>query len=172
MKRIRLTKGKYALVDDEDFEYLNQWKWSWVGGERIYAARGEYDPTTYIKGKNHGRTKHIFMHRVIINSDAETVDHINGNTLDNQRSNLRPCSEIDNIRNQKMASDNTSGYKGVAWGKREKYWIAYITVSYKQKHLGYFRNKIDAAIAYDLAACRFFGEFARLNFPILNQKNP
>ena len=92
------------------------------------------------------------------------MDHINGNRNDNRRSNLRICSAKENTRNQKLRSNNTTGYKGVSYDQRRKKYIASITVDYKSKFLGYFSDPIEAALKYDQAAILLFGEYARPNF--------
>ena len=106
------------------------------------------------------------MHRFIMKPKSnEYVDHINGDKLDNRKENLRICTKKENQRNQKVRKDNTSGYKGVAL-MAGKYWRAYITSGgSRQKHLGNFKTKEEAARAYDEKAKEYFGEFARLNFP-------
>jgi murein L,D-transpeptidase YafK len=145
MKTILLSKNKVALVDDEDFEYLNQWKWSYING---YAAR-----------RPGGRW--VRMHRLLMNTPANMeTDHVNGNTLDNQKINLRICTSRQNKANQHKRSDNTSGYKGVNWHKENRCWVAHI----HSKHLGVFKNIEDAARAYDAAAKEVYGEFAKPNF--------
>ncbi len=95
--------------------------------------------------------------------DGKQVDHINGNPLDNRRENLRICENAENNRNKGLTKASTSGYKGVSLYKRSGTWRAYIVTNYKQKHLGTFDNPIDAAKAYNVAAIKFHGEFARLN---------
>jgi hypothetical protein len=157
MKEISLTKGKLALVDDEDFEYLNQWKWycSPFG----YALRSQ-------SRRLPGPRIAIKMHRVVCNTpeDMET-DHINGNKLDNRRSNLRACTRSENQHNRNKLVGNTSGFKGVTWHIKSKKWASYIVVNNHQIYLGLFQDIIDAANAYDSSAKKYFGEFARLNFP-------
>ena len=148
MKKIKLSRGKYTIVDDEDFEWLNRWKWS-------------YNSLGYARmGQNY---KTILMHRLIMNTPhGMETDHINGNGLDNRRSNLRICTRSQNKMNTCLSSKNTSGYKGVCWNKNSKKWRA--EIEYKKSIcLGYFDNKIDAAKAYNQKAKELFGEFAKLN---------
>jgi hypothetical protein len=159
MKEIPLSQSKVALVDDHWFDYLNQWKWSYFEprkGDPGYAVRGEGS------GKTH---KLIYMHRVITNAPAGIeVDHKQGGTLDNQESNLRLCTEARNQWNQRIRSDNTSGYKGVSLDKQNGKWKAII---WKDRHpifIGRFNTPEEAAHAYDEKASELFGEFAKTNF--------
>jgi hypothetical protein len=158
MKEIKLTQGKVALVDDADFEWLNQWKWFafFNGYGQYYAARNE---KTFL-----GR-RLIFMHRVIMNTPrGMDVDHINMDGLNDTHANLRNCTHSQNIQNGKKRSNNSSGYKGVSWHKHHKKWYAKININGKHTPLGYFSNPEDAAHAYDEAAKKYHGEFARTNF--------
>lgn len=159
-KEIPLTRGQIALVDDEDYEYLNQWKWcaqyKYKCGNYyvVRAARKE----EYIDGK--GRL--ILMHRIILNAPKGIqVDHINMNTLDNRKQNLRLATSAENQRNRKIFVNNTSGYKGVHWKKQAHRWVATITVNNKDIHLGYFDTPEEAYEAYCKAAKYYHGKFAR-----------
>lgn len=164
MKEIRLTKGQVALVDDEDFGYLNQWKWCSSYEPRIsnyYAFRREY--VSYRKQET------IKMHRLIMSTpNGMEVDHINGNTLDNRKSNLRNCSHAENIRNREVSKRNKSGYKGVSVSSSGKWWARIRIDGAPQLYLGTFTTPEDAARAYDKKALELFGEFAKLNFPPMN----
>jgi hypothetical protein len=91
------------------------------------------------------------------------VDHINGNTLDNRKLNLRICKNEENVRNQKLSKRNKTGYKGVSYNKRLEKFCATIRFKNKTICLGHFENKIDAAIAYNNSAIKYFGEFSKLN---------
>lgn len=127
MKLIPLTQGKLAIVDDTDFEYLNKWCWY-------------YDSTTGYARRGEGN-KRIYMHRVINNTPKGLItDHINRNTLDNRRENLRTVSRAGNQRNHKLFSHNTSGYNGVSWSKIMRKWEAYIWRDNKKINLGFFKN--------------------------------
>ena len=157
-KEIQLTQGKVALVDDEDFEYLNQWKWyvqKWNVG--YYAVRNVRNNKKYIGYQS--------MHRLLSNNNNKSLitDHVNGNTLDNRKSNLRICSFSDNNKNRKISKNNSTGYKGVVYDKRNKKFIAKIGLNKKQIYLGYYIDPIDAARAYNAAALKYHGEFAHLN---------
>jgi len=159
MVKIPLSQGQFALVDDEDFEWLNQWKWS-AGKRRntFYAFR-----SVSIKGEQF----HIYMHRLITEAPkGKETDHANGNGLDNRRRNLRVCTVRQNQYNQAKRKNSLSQYKGVSLNKRVKVkkWVAGITKNGKNIHLGYFKDEIDAAKAYDRKAKELCGEFAKLNF--------
>lgn len=158
MKEIQLTQGKVALVDDDMFHYLNQWKWgiSSNGKGTYYAVRFDYS----IKGVK----LCIRMHRQIMNATkGYVVDHINQYTLDNRRINLRVCTHTQNLHNRHKNINNTSGFKGVGWCKTYEKWRAKIWLNSKCYHVGYYINLIDAARAYNAAAIKYHGEFANLN---------
>jgi hypothetical protein len=155
VKEIQLSKGKVALVDDEDFEYLSQWKWFYHN--KGYAARNKNT------GNRVGRGSYL-MHKVIMNTpDGMETDHINGDKVDNRKSNLRICSKSENIMNSKIRKDNTSGYKGVCWHIGHKKYCVSICKDKKIRHVGYYEKISDAVLAYNNAAIELFGEYARLN---------
>jgi hypothetical protein len=150
-REIALPHGFVTIVDDEDFDWLCQWDWG-VGRHRLghaYAQR---------------RGQYGLMHRLLMSAQAgQVVDHINGNTMDNRRANLRLCVHAENCRNRGPGSNNTSGFKGVRRSGAK--WFAAITADRVCHPLGYFATRQEAAHAYDAAAKRLHGEFARLNFP-------
>ena len=156
MKEIKLTQGKVALVDDELFEELN--KYIWFAAKDVSVTTAKY----YARCNHQG--KKIKMHRLIMGvSDPKIkTDHKDGDGLNNQKENLRLCSDLENGRNKKIPSSNTSGYKGVHQTRKGK-WVARIGIDYKKIHLGVFDNPVDAAIAYDKKAKELFGDFAKLN---------
>lgn len=165
MKHILLDKGKKVIVDDEDFEKLNHQKWFF--GARGYAIRTEHRGYTP-EGKR--LTGTIWMHREIMQTpEGLFTDHVNGDTLDNRKSNLRVVTAAQNTRNSKTPTHNTSGFKGVSEDKRnlKNKWQSYITINNKKHHIGYFPTKEDAAEAYNRTAREIFGEYARLNNLIL-----
>lgn len=165
MKKIKLTQGRFALVDDEDFEWLNQWKWSFSGHKgrkHGYAVRRIYPNGRYQKGIV------MLMHRFIMDPPANMeVDHVDRNTTNCQRHNLRICSRFENMRNTSKR-ENRSGFRGVYWYQSPKSWGARIVMNKKHIFLGLFENKEDAARSYDEAAKKYHKEFARLNFPCDN----
>ena len=162
MKKIDISTPKYPntfiTVDDEDYKWLNQWKWSATlvhGG--VYAVR-------HVRGDRNGTS--LSMHRFILDAPPHLLgDHKDGDTLNNTRGNLRLCTKSQNQFNRKLSSNNTSGYKGVHWRKSANKWHAVIYFNKKQISLGNFTCLIKGAKAYDEAATKYFGKFARLNFP-------
>ncbi len=159
-KEIQLTQGQVAIVDDEDYEWLNQWKWCAVSGKNSKGHGGGF----YAIRRKQGMTKNIIMHRIILNAtDGLEVDHINGDGLNNTRSNLRLCTHNQNVWNRKRKNKNMCGYTGVH--KRENRFRAEIRCNGKKIIIGSFESAILAAEAYDKKATELFGEFASLNFP-------
>lgn len=155
MKYIQLTQNKYAIVDDEDFERLNQFQWSCHHG---YAVR---DSGRLADGSHYD----LFMHRVIMNTpDDLFVDHISGNKLDNRKENLRNCTARNNNQNKRPQKNKQIKYKGVsACDHSSKKFRARITIKGKETFIGFFNSEIDAAKAYNEAAIKEFGEFAWVN---------
>lgn len=152
---IPLTQNALAIVSDEDLTLLNEHKWN--------LARN-YRGIQYAKRNNKGKT--TYMHRVVMNApDGMQVDHINGNGLDNRRSNLRICTNSQNAQNSFKKKNKSSRYKGVCWRKDDRNWIARITHNRKQICIGRYHDEVSAAQAYDKKAIELFGEFANLNFP-------
>ena len=156
MKKIKLTKGLSTKIDDLDFNRVS--KFSWYFSPRM-DNKGGY-AVSFIKGKT------IYLHRFLLKlTGKERVDHKNGNGLDNRRSNLRIGNQSLNLANSKISKINTSGYKGVCLNRsrKKKKWQSYIKINYKHYYLGGFNTKEEAAYAYNQAALKYFGEFARLN---------
>jgi hypothetical protein len=152
MKKIPLSQGKFALVDDEDYEFLMQWTWHYHSG---YAA-SRYPDGSLMR-----------MHRIILErmgfKDFEQCDHINHDGIDNSHANLRPATRSQNMCNCSKRSDNTSGYIGVSWHKKTGKWQAQIRVNDKYKYLGLFEDVEEAARVRDEAAKKHYGNFANLN---------
>lgn len=155
MKIIPITKGYSVTVDDEDFEFLSQWKWHAFPGAsgKVYAARNSLP-------NFEGKRTHIFMHRVIANtpSDMDT-DHRDGDGLNNRRKNLRTATRAQNMWNRAPNKCGTSRHKGVSWHKQHGKWIANIQVNKKRHFIGLFRDEDEAAKAYAERAAIEFGTF-------------
>ncbi len=163
MKEIQLTQGQVALVDDEDFERVSQFKWhaifysKYANGGRFIAARTRCTLE---------RRWTVLLHRFIMNAQqGQIIDHIDGNPLNNQQSNLRFASHAENGRNNAylLQKHNTSGFRGVSWNKHKNGWTAQIKYDGRQSYLGLFTDKLEAAKAYNEAAKKYHGEFATLN---------
>ena len=156
MKKIELTQGQVAIVDKEDYDKLQQFKW------RCCFAKSDLKYAHAQINK-----KSILLHRFILDlKKGEMADHINGDGLDNRRSNLRKCSFSQNMFNMRIFKNNKCGYKGVYYRNdkpRSKPWKATINANKKRYNLGYFETSIEAARAYDVAALKHHGEFARFN---------
>jgi len=155
MKLIPLTKGKFAKIDDEDFELISKYKWCvTTTNDDVY-----YAVTVVI---TNGVRETVLMHRLImgcVKGDGKIIDHKNRNGLDNQKINMRLCTHAENQKNKKATG--ISMYLGV--GTARRYWNARICVNGKIIYLGTFRNELDAACEYNEAAIKYHGEFARLN---------
>jgi hypothetical protein len=163
VKEIQLTRGKVAIVDDEDYKWLSKHKWYAVKrGNMFYAVRKS--------SRVDGGQKNILMHREImgLKPGDPDVDHRDGDGLNNQRMNLRKASKSQNAMNMKTRY-GMSKFKGVSWNKRDKKWQVRIGIDGKQKHLGNYDCEEDAARAYDEKAIELFGEYARLNFRVMGR---
>jgi len=157
MKKIKLPQGKFALVDDGDFEYLNKFKWRAIKNNLTFYVQRN------IRLVN-GKWTSIYMHRVLLNVPEEMeTDHIDHCGLNNQRANLRICTHQKNMMNRNSNKNGSSEFKGVSWYKRDRKWHAQIRYKKKNYHLGYFILENNAALAYNKKAKELFGEFARLN---------
>lgn len=157
MKEIPLTQGKFTTVSDEDYDWLNQWKWCAVKGHNtFYAMRAN---------NSSGMRSGLKMHRLILGlTDPKiSVDHIDGNGLNNQRNNLRACTHQQNSMNRQATKNGASKFKGVSWFSETQKWVASLRHNKKYYHLGYFDNEIDAAKAYNDKAIEMHGDFARIN---------
>jgi hypothetical protein len=151
--------GRVALVDDADYELVSPYRW-WVLEERR-PGRKPYGPYAATSSGPGGAP--VLMHKML--TGWPRTDHVNHDGLDNQRPNLRPATQGQNMGNARPQAGRTSQYKGVGWNRQCQKWQARIKVNYKGRHLGLFAAEEDAARAYDAAAVKEFGEFACLNFP-------
>lgn len=156
-----MAQPRYAKVDPGDYERLRKYEWFTTKSTRnFYAIRRA-------KGTKGKRYTTIYMHHELIKVDEGLlIDHINQDSMNNLRNNLRAATRAQNIRNRKKFPNSTvSKYKGICRDKNLKKWLARITFEKKKIHLGCFRDEIEAAKAYDRAAKKYHGDFACLNFP-------
>lgn len=157
MKEIPLTRGYVALVDDEDYDRVSQHKWhAKVGIDVNYAAAAIRE--------SRGKFRFTQLHRFVMGATDPLirVDHIDRDGLNCRRNNLRLATHMQNSVNRKLHSNNTSGFKGVSITKSGR-WLARIRIERCLRRLGVFDTAQEAALAYDAAAMRHFGEFARTN---------
>lgn len=164
MKEIKLTQGKVALVDDEDYEILCKWKW--YAHKTSKNAHTFYAVRTTVKGEFKKRAR-VYMHRYLLSiKDSNIfVDHKDGDGLNNQKSNIRQCDKSQNRANQQKGVIRSSKYKGVCFMKNRGIysWVSYLQHKGKKYNLGYFKSQEDAAMAYNNKAIEIFGEFAKIN---------
>lgn len=147
-KIVPISGGNFVKVDNEDFTKVKNISWSNLS-------------SNYAHNQKNG-----LMHRLIMNCPADMcVDHINGDTYDNRKINLRICTHQQNMMNTKIRTDSSSSYKGIYYVGFLKKWAARISFNGNKTHIGVYRSEIDAAKAYDTKAKELFGEFARVNFP-------
>lgn len=148
MKKIKLIHGGTAIIDDVDYQNVKDIRW--------YADK--HRNKHYATGCLH--SKHIRMHQIIMGKkEGFEIDHINGDGLDNRRSNLRFVTHSQNLMNFKSKRI----FRGVYWSEEKKKWRVYICLNYKTTFCGYFKDKNQAALAYNKKAIELFGEFATLN---------
>jgi hypothetical protein len=160
-KKIALTRGYFAVVDDEDYHLVADKKWTAVVYNRCHRVYA----THYFRDDG-GKVRAIAMHRLLVKvAPGMVVDHINGDALDNRRENLRICTTAENLRNRKphkRFKNPHIKYKGVCpYGEK---FAAKICIDKKQRTIGVFDTQIAAARAYDAEAKRLHGNFARVNF--------
>jgi hypothetical protein len=157
METFTLTQGQVALIDDDDFDRVNERKWQaqWkVGG--CYAVTKMRVPNI----------RHVSMHRLIMGEPIGLeIDHINMRTLDNRKCNLRIVTRLQNRMNKGKPSNNTSGFKGVCFIKKCGRYRATILVNGKLLFMGYFKTATEAAYVHDEAARKYHGVYGRYNFP-------
>ena len=165
MKQIKLTNGGFAIVDGADYERLNQWNWRKLHqkGKSAYAMRCEY---------NSGEVTCYYMHREVIGAvDGEMVDHIDHDGLNNQRENLRLCTQSQNNLNGRKRRGCSSEYKGVTWRKDTKKWQAQAWLDGKRNALGCYDLEADAAQAYNWFIAVYAPEFGVFNSPLAKESN-
>lgn len=158
MKTIPLTKGYFTKVDNDDYEKFAIYRW--------YADASRLSEIRAVRSINMGgkKIKRIILSREIMNAPKELkVDHINRDTLDNRKCNLRICTQEENCRNRTKMTNSKSKYKGVGWNTEMNKWIAKITSKGNRIHLGIFADEWEAALAYNEAAKKYYGKFAYLN---------
>lgn len=149
MKEIALTQGLVALVDDEDYERLNQFTWYAHKGKNTFYARTSQKPMVY-------------MHKMLL--DAPIVDHINGNGVDNTKNNLRAASQTNNNANgRKRRNATSSKFKGVSFDSTRQKWECKVNFQGRRVFFGRYDSELDAAKAYNEAALSIFGSFAKVN---------
>jgi hypothetical protein len=156
-KLIQLTQGKVAIVNDDDFERLNKFRWYFC---KRYAVRD-----VIVNGKK----ETIYMHRLVTEApDDLEVDHINGDGIDNRKENLRLCTHAENSRNRGRAKHNTSGHKGVWFSKQSNRFIAETRLNGKKIHVGSFKTAEEASEAYKAKALEVHGDFANIKNEIVS----
>jgi hypothetical protein len=164
MTTVELTRGFKTVVDAEDFPRVSLFKWraQSLGKRGVYAGRTVHEKAPYKTG--HRQSETVLLHRFIMEApEGAVVDHIDGDPLNNSRKNLRVCSFTENLWNQGVRSNNTSGHKGVYRKKDKKRnpWLARIAIKGRRLHLGYYATEAEAASAYEKAARNLQGEFCR-----------
>lgn len=147
-----------CIVDDEDYDFVSQWRW--------FLKKSAVHTIGYVTKSRFKDTS--LLHRVLAERwgweiEGMDIDHVNGNSLDNRRENLRVATRSENMCNRVKTANNTSGFKGVTWNKQCGKWRARVKLKGKSHHLGYFENVTEAADAYAAAARRLHGSFARLS---------
>jgi hypothetical protein len=146
LKTLKLSNGKEFMIDDEDYELVSQHKWYHGARRYVISNTGGY------------------LHRLLMSTPKGMyTDHINGNPLDNRKSNLRVCTNRQNISNMRKKASSSSKYKGVSFDKSRNKWRSIIMKDYKYIQLGRFNSEVEAARAYNEKAKELFGEFASLN---------
>jgi hypothetical protein len=161
MAILHLSQNLVTTVDDDSYDHLSQWKWC-VNGQG-YAMR-----RLTVGKREDGKviSKKVSLHRYITQApEGMVVDHIDGNPLNNLRSNLRVCTRVQNQQNVKVRKTigKTSKYKGVCFDGSRGHWMAYINTNNTRSNLGRFSTEDEAVLAYNAAAAKYHGDYARLN---------
>lgn len=148
-----------TLIDTKYLQKAQEFPNSWI----LLSLKNSF----YIQGcmpRNGGIANRVYLHRWITDADpSKVVDHINHDTFDNRKSNLRVCSQLENTRNSRIQTRGNSKFKGVHWREDKRKFVAYITINKKRKHIGYFDSEFEAAKAYNREAMKFFGKYANVN---------
>jgi hypothetical protein len=160
---IPLNRGLYAIIDIADCDLISGWGFS-ASQQRDY-----WTIRAYRGSETDGSRVYSSLHTII--TGFTVTDHKNGNTFDNRRSKLREATRSQNQANQTLQVNNKSGFKGVHWNETCQKWQAYIRIDGNQKHLGFFTDKMDAALGYDMAAREHNKSFAALNFPLIGERS-
>jgi len=159
-RRIKLTRGKYAIVDVDDFERLNRYKW--------HCTRCGYAKRAVYKRCDNGRRQvEIYMHKMVCPApEGMIVDHINRKSHDNRKANLRVATQKQNVWNRKFVrKGGKTRYNGIRWDKNREKWQVRLTINGRRESFGYYADEVEAARAYDRIAKKYRGEYAYLNFP-------
>lgn len=159
MKKIPLTQGQFAMIDNEDFDLVNRYKWTANKiGNTFYAITGAWD-------RELKKQTPIRMHRLVMKvyDSSIFIDHIDHNGLNNCKYNLREATRLQNQLNSPPRKNKNSKYKGVYWCKCARAWRVKIRHNQKNKMCGTFHNEVEAAIKYNEVAFKMYGEFAYLN---------
>ena len=166
-KRIPLTQNKYAIVDNEDYESVSRFRWYAVNCSGLfYAKTGTHYATTHMGSRRKRWQGHMYLHRFLLHPPKGfVVDHINSNALDCRRSNMRVCTQAQNIYNTRKLHPGLSQYKGIKWHNRDHVWEAYVHAEGRRFYLGRSPHEEIAAQMYDKGACEIHGEYACVNFP-------
>lgn len=143
-----------VIIDDEDYDKIKNYNWFIMKQRKTYVFRNV---------RVDGKRRIELLHRRIMNFPPGFIDHIDGNSLNNGKENMRVCNNAENLRNRGRQKNNKSGFKGVRLHSQNKNWVAQIRTNNVTKYIGVYETKEAAALAYNEAAKKYHGEFARLN---------